>query len=435
MNRTQKKKKLKRNIILLLTGQTISQFGSSMTSFATIIWAYTAYEEVMASSLLAICSAIPYLIVSLLGGAVADRMNKKKIMLLCDSAAALGSGWILFSLFHNSLQLWILCAVNILNGFMNAFQSPASQVSISLLTEKEDFTRIEGIQSIAGSVVSLLTPVAAAGLLSFGGLKLVVGIDLLTFFFAFFTLLIFIRIPDIAESGTPVSFRELKNDISQSLRFLQRERGIFLLFLMYGILECVGAVSFDSMYSPLLLARTSQNEMTVGLVSFFIASGCLTASILLSTVKPPKKKLPLMFAGSFLCLTGITLFGVGQHIIWWCAVAFFGCLGSPVYQTMQTVLLRERVPFTMQGRIFALRGMLTQMLTPIGYLTGAILADHCLEPWMKKDSMLSNLLSFAVGKGNGAGMGLLFVLAGLTGILILSVICRNPSIRKLDCGS
>lgn len=68
------------SFLLLLIGQTISQLGTSMTSFAVIIRAYSTTGQVLASSVPTICSTIPYLIVSLAGGAVADRFSKKKIM-------------------------------------------------------------------------------------------------------------------------------------------------------------------------------------------------------------------------------------------------------------------------------------------------------------------------------------------------------------------
>lgn len=71
-------KTINKNYILLLIGQTISQLGSFMTSFAIIIWAYTSTGQVMSSSLLAVCSSIPCLIISLLGGAVADNRTRRK---------------------------------------------------------------------------------------------------------------------------------------------------------------------------------------------------------------------------------------------------------------------------------------------------------------------------------------------------------------------
>ena len=133
-----------RDFFLLYAGQTLSQLGSSMTAFATVIWAYTKSGEVLASSLLAICSTVPYLIVSLLGGAVVDRGNKKRIMLICDTVAAVGSGAILACYWAGCLELWILCLCNVLGGFMNAFQTPASQVAVTLLVEEKDYARVGG---------------------------------------------------------------------------------------------------------------------------------------------------------------------------------------------------------------------------------------------------------------------------------------------------
>lgn len=274
-----------RNFVLFYAGQTISQLGSSMTSFATIIWIYSGSGKVMESSLLAICSTVPYLIVSMLGGAAADSINKKKIMLTCDLVAALGSLLILGCFFTDCLNLWVLCVVNFISGLMNAFQSPASQVSVTLLIDKEDYVRVGAIQSIIGSITGILTPVLAAGLLSVGGLGLILIVDLATFIFAFFTLLILVKIPDTVKNENKTSLRELKKSMYEGICFMKHEKGILLLLAVYSILEFMGAISFDSMYAPLLLARTGNNELVVGIVSAFMAGGCIAASIVISIIK------------------------------------------------------------------------------------------------------------------------------------------------------
>lgn len=421
-----------KNFILLFVGQTVSQMGSAMTGFAVIIWAYTQAGEVMASSMLAFCSAVPYLIVSLLGGAVADRFSKKKIMLVCDAAAALGSMVIFLCLHVNCLQLWILCMVNMLNGFMNAFQSPASQVAVSLLVDQKDYVRIGGIQSAAGALTGMLNPVLAAALLGLGGLKAVLMVDLATFLFAFLTLLIFVKIPETFENGEKVTFHDIKSSMKESISFLKMENGILLLLVMYGVLEFMGAISFDSMYSPLLLARTNNNEMIVGIVSSVAAAGSMAASLMLTVIRQPEKKIPPMFAGSILCLLGIMLFGMGRSLVWWCVVVFCGCFGAPVYQTYQTAILRERVPFHMQGRMFAMQGMITQILAPVGYLAGAVLADYVFEPFMQRDGMIQTLCAKVTGEGAGAGIGILFVLAGFLGIVIILLLRNNEKIRNIQ---
>jgi len=421
-----------RDFVLLFAGQTVSQLGTNMTSFALIIWVYTKSSQVMASSLLAICSTVPYLIVSLVGGAIVDNANKKKIMLICDSFAAVCSFAILSCFLNGSLELWILCVVNVISGFMNAFQNPASQVAVSLLVNPKDYVRVGGVQSVISSIAGILTPVLAAGLLGIGGLGLILVIDLGTFLFAFITLLLFVRIPDIVKEEQKASFGEIVGSIKGGVSFLKTNQGILVLLLMYSVLEFMGAVSFDSMYSPLILARTGNNEMAVGIISAFMAAGCLAASMMLTAMKPPKRKLSIMYVGSFMCLTGIVLFGMGRNVYQWCAIVFFGCFGAPIYSTYQTVILREKVSTSMQGRIFALQGMITGMLSPVGYLTGALLADYVCGPFMQKNGKVQQFLSVFLGSGKGAGIGLIFVAAGLTGIIVLVILCQNRKIKELD---
>lgn len=423
---------INKDYILLLIGQTISQLGSSMTSFAIVIWAYTSTGQVMSSSLLAICSSMPYLIVSLLGGAVADNMNKKKIMLICDTVAAMGSLVILLCSLMNNLEIWILCIINIINGFMNAFQAPASQVAVTLLVNKKNYVKVGGIQSALGAVVGMLNPILAATLLSIGGLQFVLGTDLVTFIFAFFTLLIFIKIPDSISENKKVDIKELRESMKEGIIFIEQQRSILFLLLMYSVLEFMGAISFDSMYTPLLLARTGNNETVVGIVSAIAAAGSLLSSFIVSVTKQPKKKLSIMFAGSIMCLCGIMLFGIGRNLIWWSIVVFLGCFGTPIYQTYQTTILREKVPVFMQGRIFSLQGMITSSLSPLGCFIGAVLADYVFEPFMQSTGVLQSVLSKIVGNGKGAGMGLMFVLAGIIGIIIIIFFRNSHNIKELE---
>lgn len=424
--------KINKNYILLLIGQTISQLGSSMTGFAIVIWAYTSTGQVMTSSVLAVCSSVPYLIISLLGGAAADNMNKKKIMLICDTVAAMGSLAILMCSCMNVLEIWILCVVNIVSGFMNAFQGPASQVAVTLLVDKKDYTKAGGIQSSLNAVVGMLNPVLAAALLGVGGLQLVLGIDLITFLFAFLTLLFFIKIPNIAVNEKMADAKELRESMKEGLLFIKQQQSILFLLVMYSILEFIGAISFDSMYAPFLLARTGNNEAVVGIVSTTAAAGGLLASLIMSVAKQPGKKLPIMFAGSLMCLCGIMFFGMGRSLMWWCIVVFLGCFGSPIYQTYQTVIIRESVPVYMQGRVFSLQGIITQSLAPVGCIIGAALADHAFEPFMQKDGALQKIFGKIVGHGKGAGMGLMFVIAGAVGIIITVFLRNNRNIKALE---
>ena len=420
------------NFMIFFISQTVSELGTSMTGFATVIWMYSNSGQVMSSSLLAICSTVPYLIVSLLGGVVVDKMNKKKIMLICDSIAAAGSVILLGCYILGYLQLWVLCLVNIINGFMNAFQNPASQVTVTLLVEQKDYARIGGIQSTMGALVGIFQPILATTILNVLGLQWILIVDLCTFVFAFLVLLFVVQIPDEIASDSQSSFSEIWNGLKEGIDFISGNRPILMLLIMYCILEFIGAISFDGMFTPLLLARTNNNETIVGIVSSFMAIGCIVASVILSMMEQPKKKLPIMYFGSYMCLIGITLFGMGRSLVWWCIVVFIGCFGSPIYHTYQTIIIREKVDASMQGRVFSLQGMITQALTPLGFLGGGMLADYIFEPLMKKMFLGKNIITFFVGRQNGSGIGLIFVIAGLVGIAALTILKCNPAIKELE---
>ena len=429
MNKTENKMY---NFMIFFISQTVSELGTSMTGFATVIWMYSNSGQVMSSSLLAICSTVPYLIVSLLGGVVVDKMNKKKIMLICDSIAAAGSVILLGCYILGYLQLWVLCLVNIINGFMNAFQNPASQVTVTLLVEQKDYARIGGIQSTMGALVGIFQPILATTILNVLGLQWILIVDLCTFVFAFLVLLFVVQIPDEIAADSQSSFSEIWNGLKEEIDFISGNRPILMLLIMYCILEFIGAISFDGMFTPLLLARTNNNETIVGIVSSFMAIGCIVASVILSMMEQPKKKLPIMYFGSYMCLIGITLFGMGRSLVWWCIVVFIGCFGSPIYHTYQTIIIREKVDASMQGRVFSLQGMITQALTPLGFLGGGMLADYIFEPLMKKMFLGKNIITFFVGRQNGSGIGLIFVIAGLVGIAALTILKCNPAIKELE---
>lgn len=429
MNKTENKMY---NFMIFFISQTVSELGTSMTGFATVIWMYSNSGQVMSSSLLAICSTVPYLIVCLLGGVVVDKMNKKKIMLICDSIAAAGSVILLGCYILGYLQLWVLCLVNIINGFMNAFQNPASQVTVTLLVEQKDYARIGGIQSTMGALVGIFQPILATTILNVLGLQWILIVDLCTFVFAFLVLLFVVQIPDEIASDSQSSFSEIWNGLKEGIDFISGNRPILMLLIMYCILEFIGAISFDGMFTPLLLARTNNNETIVGIVSSFMAIVCIVASVILSMMEQPKKKLPIMYFGSYMCLIGITLFGMGRSLVWWCIVVFIGCFGSPIYHTYQTIIIREKVDASMQGRVFSLQGMITQALTPLGFLGGGMLADYIFEPLMKKMFLGKNIITFFVGRQNGSGIGLIFVIAGLVGIAALTILKCNPAIKELE---
>ena len=186
-----------RSFLLLWSSQTVSELGTAMTNYALVIWVYGQKGTASSITLLTICSFLPTIFFRFIGGTLADRWDKKRIMLLADLIAACGAVTVFTLYSFSALRIWHLYLINVLLSFMNAFQAPASFVATSLLVPKKHYTRVGGLQGISGSVVSILAPALGSCLLAFGGMTVVLVCDLTSFFVAFFVLLFFIKIPEI----------------------------------------------------------------------------------------------------------------------------------------------------------------------------------------------------------------------------------------------
>ena len=153
-------KSLKSYTILWAT-QSLSALGSGMTSYALVLWLYLNSGSALKTALLSVCSYAPYVIMSIFAGALSDKWNKKKIMLICDLIAAISTVAVLILVKTGSLMPWHLYLINAVNGLMNTVQQPASEVAATLLIPKEFYQKTSSMRSFSQSLNSILTPVIA----------------------------------------------------------------------------------------------------------------------------------------------------------------------------------------------------------------------------------------------------------------------------------
>lgn len=182
--------------LMLWSTQSFSALGSGMTSYALVLWLYLRTGSALGTALLSVCSYAPYVVMSIFAGALSDRWNKKRTMLVCDLLAALSTAAVFLLIKADALNAWHLYILNALNGLMNTVQQPASEVAATLLIPKDYYQKTGGLRSFSQSLNSILTPVLATALFAFGGINAVIAVDLITFAFAFIVLLFFIHIPE-----------------------------------------------------------------------------------------------------------------------------------------------------------------------------------------------------------------------------------------------
>lgn len=420
-----------KSFLILWGSQAISTLGSAMTNFALIIWAYQQKGTASSITLLAVCTYLPSILFCFLAGTLSDKWDKKKVMLISDCVAALGTVTVLMLYITGSLQLWHLYIVNSVISLMNAFQNPASYVAVSLIAPKEHYTRISGLQSFSNSLVTILTPAIATAVLSFTGIKTVFMIDLATFAVAFFSLLLFIKIPKIPQG------QEKKEPFTKSclegLRFLKDNTAIWKIILFFSFINLLASLAGNGILPAMILARTSGDTIVLGTVTSAIGIGALAGSILVTLSKPAKSRTKVIFLCCAVSFVLCDIFwAVGQTIYIWVAAAFLGNLPLPFLNANLTTIMRTKVPIEMQGRVFAARDTFQFITIPVGLALGGILADYVFEPFMQTASPVAQLLSQIFGTGKGSGMAVIFFITGIVGFSASIIALRNKKYSVLD---
>lgn len=445
-------KELKFFIILWLT-QSFSALGSAMTGFALVIWVYNGSGSALKTALLTICSYAPYVVMSIFAGAISDKWNKKAVMLVCDSFAALCTVAVFVLLKTGNLQVWHLYALNALNGLMNTVQQPASDVAATLLTPEKYYQKTSGMRSFSNSLVTILTPVFAAAAVAFAGIEAVIAFDLITFLAAFLSLLFLIPIPQAAEKRAQTEETDRKPGSSgktdkkpdrhgksgqesgtlwQTARggidYLRANKGILWLILFLAAINFVASV-YEAALPAMILSK--ENEKVLGMVNACMGLATLAGSAMTTLLPAPKSRVRaicncLLFSMS----TENFMLAFGKSPALWCVGAVLGWFFIPFMNANMDVIFRTKIPVEMQGRVYSVRNSLQFFTIPVGYFCGGLLVDRVFEPLMAAAPQ-NGILVGLFGTGKGSGAAFLFFAAGIAGVAVCVLFRRVKYIREM----
>lgn len=415
-----------RSYLLLWFTQLISGLGSAMTGYALVIWSYTQTGSALQTALLMVCSYAPYVACSIFAGALSDRWDKKKTMLVCDSLAALSTLVVLYLLKSDQLRIWHLYVVNAVSGLMNTVQQPAGEVATTALLPERFYQKVGGLRYLSSSLNSIITPILTTAIMGLWGMDAIIAIDLGSFCIAFVVLLFFIPIPKIA---TEKRQEKVLKSAMDGIHWLGRNPGIFHLMLFLAAINLVASM-YNAAIPALLLSKASETAM--GTVNTVIGIAMLLGSLLATGMKQPKSRVKAIWFCLMLSMCTENFFlAFGNHVWMWCLGAVLGWISIPWMNANLDALNRLHIPIEMQGRVFAARNSFQFFTIPLGYFLGGALVDGVFEPTMateKGNSVLTTL--FGTGKGSGAAF--FFAVLWLMGIAVCLIFRADSHIWKLE---
>lgn len=402
-----------KDFLILWSSQSISQLGSSITAFALTLWLYEKTGSSLSTAALTICSYAPYVVMSIFAGALTDRFDKKKTMIVCDVFAVFCT-IVIWGLFRtNSLMEWHLYVLNAVSGLMNTVQQPASEVAMTLIIPEKYYQKTSGFRSLSRSLISILNPLIATALYSFIGLNGVIAVDISSFIIAFVALQFFISIPK--------SNSERKEKVlvlaKEGIGFLKNNPIIMMLILFMADVNLV-ASAFDATLPGYVLPNPKGGQAVLGIVTSCFGVAMIFGSLVVSVLPKPKDRVKVIYLTMLFSLgTENFMLAFSREPILWCVSQLIGWILVPVMSANLDVILRSSIPVELQGRVYACRNTLQFFTIPIGLFLGGFMVDQICEPFMVTYGYLP-ILKMLFGTGKGSGAALMMFILGISGSFI-----------------
>jgi DHA3 family macrolide efflux protein-like MFS transporter len=417
---------------IISIGQLISMTGSGMVRFAITIFAWQETGEVTALAMVGFFAFAPAVLLSPLAGAIVDRANRKLVMMVSDLAAGLMTIVILILFTTDQLQIWHLFVTAAFAASFEAFQFPAYSAAITLMLPKDQYTRASGIHSLVHSGSMIASPILAGLLIGVIGIGGILVIDIVTFAVAILALfVVFIPQPKESAAGKEGQGSIWKESAYGFRYILDRPSLTGLLTIFFGI-NFIASFSMV-LLSPMILARTGDDQVALGTVMSVFGLGGLVGGLFLSVWGGPKRRIHGILIGLALSsLLGITVLGFGQTTVVWAVGAFLMMFFIPVINGSSQAIWQSKVAPDVQGRVFSVRRLMAQITAPVAFLMAGPLADNIFEPAMMPGGSLEPSFSNLIGSGAGAGMSLIFIITALLGTVVSLAGYLVPAIRNIE---
>jgi surfactin synthase thioesterase subunit/predicted MFS family arabinose efflux permease len=410
---------------LVAFGQFVSLVGTGLTTFAMGLWVYQQTRSISLFAITAVTALLPAVVLAPIAGALADRWDRRKIMIMADCWAACGTATLAALLWTDHLALWHIYLVVAVGAIANAFQQPAYLAAISQLVPKRYYGKANGIAQLGGSAGLVLAPLLGGALVVAIGLPGIVLIDLATFAIAV-TVTCAVRFPDTLFKRREEPFGR---EIVGGWRYIVRRRGLLAIILFTAVLNYLFGM-VEVLVTPLTLALGQPTAL--GLVLAASGAGLLTGSVAMSVWGGLVRRTNGILAGFLLIGASMLIIGLHPHPLFPAAGLFGMGLATAVLNAHWLSIVQAKVGLELQGRVIATTLMLSWMMVPAGFLSAGPLADHVFEPLLAPGGALAGPVGTLIGTGTGRGIGLLVIVAGLGTILLGLAGLRYRPVRFLE---
>ena len=419
-----------RAFFTIWVGQLVSLIGSQLTGFALGVWIYDQTHSVSLLALSQVALSAPFVFFSPLAGVLADRWNRRTVMILSDFGAGLAVLGAATLYLTHSLQPWMVIPINFFIAAFNSLMWPAFTASVTLLVPKEQYGRANGFVQLGEALPQIAGP-AIAGVLyvaiKLGNMAL---IDFSTYIFSVVVMIFLSASPNRRgqEAG-----HQAQGSVWKEMRYgwdyILARKGLLSLLMFFLAINFLGGV-MQPLFIPLILDNWKADVL--GYLSTIMGVGMLAGTVVMSAWGGGKRKIYTLLGAGL--MSGLFLSAVAWRIsIPLLAVCGFGFMFSvPLMNAASQAIWQSKVAPDVQGRVFAVRRTIAWSSQMVAPLLAAPLADYVFKPGMSAGGAVASIFGPIIGIGSNHGIGLLIGLLGLLTALVAILALFNPVICNVE---
>ena len=364
-----------RNFQLFFAGQFVSLTGTWMQSVAQSWLVYQLTGSVLLLGMIGFAGQIPVFFIAPFGGVIADRYNRRKILIVTQSLAMLTAFVLAFLTLTGNVQVWHLFVLAVCFGLANAFDIPTRQAFVSDMVAKEDLlnaialnsSMFNGARIVGPAIAGILVAAVGEGWCFFGNavsyIAVIIGISLM-------------KITPVIRQRKGSTF----SNIAEGFSFVAKTAPIRSLLLLLGLVSLMGMpyAVLMPIFAKEILGGSSD---TLGYLMGASGSGALVAALLLASRKE------VFGLGRWVAFAsgglGISLILFSFSTNFWLSLVLLVPVGFSMMTQMSSsnTLIQAMVPDELRGRVMSVYSMMFMGMAPLGALLAGTLAGILGAPY------------------------------------------------------
>lgn len=396
-----------KSYIFFWTGQLFSLFGSMVVYFVIIWWVTETTQSPIYLAIGSFMFIFCQVIAMPIAGVLADRLNRKVIIVTADSLQALATLILLVLYQLNLANIWIVLVFISVRSIFQAFQLPTVNSIIPAMVPKDKLSRINGINFLFTGVVQIIAPLIGATFMIILPIKTILWVDIITFFIALIPLIL-VKIPSVERNEEIGEKKSFLGEFKLGLKTVKVIPGLVAMIFLSMLLNFL-IRPFDTLMPYFVNVVHSGSATHLAILLVFFQGGMVGGALIASFKKTWNSKMKVIFACITILMTGYGIIALapprGYLVIGLGGVAMGATL--PVINALYQTFIQTVVPMDKMGRITSIDNSLSMSISPIGTIISGPLAELF-------------------------GVGNLFLYCAILGMIVTVVVWRFTGIKRVD---